>query len=62
MPKTKNNLSHMAKIYTALNKERAVNKIFYLILKYFIAKKNSMCYTIYNVWIILLCESTVYTV
>ena len=25
-------------------------------MKYFVAKKNSLCYTIYIIWIILLCE------
>ena len=73
MPKTKNKPHTMAKIYTALNKEKggsqlyylssqlnhfcendqiefsnfAENKIFYSILKYFVAKKNSLCYNDY---------------
>ena len=54
--------AHADQILVSTKERRAKNKILYSILKYFVAKKNLPCYTIYNIWIILLCESTVYTV
>ena len=40
--------AHADQILVSTKERRAKNKILYSILKYFVAKKNLLCYTIYN--------------